>query len=191
MQDPPRAGKPIDGQAGQTVHTRAMKSSKIAYILLFALVLAAVAQFLYLFGDLPGRVATRFDEVGQPELTLHKAAFAAFYLGVTAFFAIYGIVARTHARKLPDRYLKIIPSHAHWLAPERRAETMAWISGALVWVAVLTLALFAGTFTFIMLANVGRSVSGLSTILSFMNTIYLTALFFLVIAFRKRFHLHK
>lgn len=168
-----------------------MKSSKIAYILLFALVLAAVAQFFLLFGGLPGRVATRFDAAGQPELTLHKAAFAAFYLGVTAFFAIYGIVARTHARKLPDRYLKIIPSHAHWLAPERRAETLAWVSGALVWVAVLTLALFAGTFTLIMLANVGQPIPGMSTIMSFMNTIYLTALFLLVLAFRKRFHLHK
>lgn len=166
-----------------------MKSRGIAFILLFAIIILALGQFFYFFGDLPARVATRFDATGQPEMTLPKAAFAAFYLGVTVFFAIYGIVARYHAHRLPDRYLKIVPSHAHWLSPERRLETIFWISGALVWVAVLTLGLFASTFTIIMLGNTGHPMPGMSTTLSFMNTIYLTALFFLVIAFRKRFHL--
>lgn len=188
MQEPRGPGKPIDCPAPR-LYSPAMKTRGIALALLFALILAALGQFFYFFGDLPSRVATRYDAYGQPEMTLHKAAFAAFYLGTIVFFSVYGIVARYYAHKLPDRYLKIIPSHAHWLAPENRPATVAWVSGALVWVAVLTLALFAATFTLIMLSNTGQPVSSMSTTLGFLNTIYLTALFLLVMGFRKRFHL--
>ena len=188
MQERQDPGKPIDAPAPR-LYAPGMKTRGIALSLLILLILASLGQFFYFFGDLPARVATRYDVWGQPETTLPKAAFAAFYLGVTAFFAVYGIVARYYAHKLPDRYLKIIPSHAHWLTPEHRPATIAWVSGALVWVAVLTLALFAGTFTLIMLSNTGQPVSGMSTTLGFLNTIYLTALFLLVMGFKKRFHL--
>jgi len=194
MQNRRSLGKPIDGR-GKRLYAAAMKSREIAMLFLTLIVLLALAQFFYFFGDLPTRVATRFDAAGQPELHLHKAAFVAFYLGVVVFFSVYGYLARFHVHRLSDRYLKIIPNHAHWLAPERREESLAWVSGALVWVAVFTLGLFAATFTIIMLANTGQTLSGMSgmsgmsTLLTFMNTVYLTLLFILVLAFRKRYHL--
>jgi uncharacterized membrane protein len=120
-----------------------MPASRIAFA---GLVLAALVLAIVYYPQLPERMASHFDGSGQANGWSPKTFFfglEAFVLVVvTACFAILPAVIEA----LPPRMVNF-PNKDYWLAPERRAATMASVSSALTWFGCAVMAfLFAVTW---------------------------------------------
>jgi uncharacterized membrane protein len=108
--------------------------------------LLCVVYLIFIAGSfslLPERVASHFGGDGQPNGWMPRVFYLRFIagigLGVTALFAslAYGI------RFLPTGLINL-PRRDYWLAPERRAETSAWLCGAMLWFSCLMIGFLAG-----------------------------------------------
>jgi len=164
--------------------------NKRAAVIVFAcLVLAGIWQFFAFWPQLPERIVTQHAMSGAPATQLARVALAGLYFlilaGFTAYFAVAGILLQ----RLPDRYFKVLPNRDHWLAPERRAETVASLGAHLLWLGVATLALFLLTFLAIFLVNTDRRALNLDLVSNVLTTFYLGYIFFGLLALRNRFRL--
>lgn len=164
-------------------------SRTLASLVFVVLWLGSITWFFSRFSGLPGEVVTRYAADGSVDTTLSKAAFTALFLFVHLFFAAYFCAGRFFMHKVSARYLKLVPDHAYWLAESRRDATYLALSAMNTWAAVFICALFAATFGLIGYANTGGAVPRFSLLTSFLNTIFLTLIFGLVIVFRRRFRL--
>jgi uncharacterized membrane protein len=96
-----------------------------------ALVAAAVLAVLHawhLSSVLPDRVASHFDVAGLPDGFMPRERFVAFYYLVIAVVAVTFLGVSLTISRVPDSLINL-PNKAWWLAPERRASTMGWITG--------------------------------------------------------------
>ena len=162
-----------------------MDSRPVASILFGVAAVAAAIFFFGTYSQLPVQVVTRFSSDGQALQTVSKGAFALLYWGLLVLCVVYflGMLLRP----LPERYQRFIPNHTHWLLPQHRDASLRYVSALLTWLALATLLVFMGNLVLLALLNVGRGFPGISTILSLLDTIYLSCVFFMVIAFRGRF----
>jgi hypothetical protein len=161
---------------------------RIPHLVIFVgLIVLALVQIGYYFSILPDQVAASFDAAGQPEETRSKLFWVAMYLGILLVGAAYFITALILLHKLPDRYLKILPYHEYWLAEERRRETVARLTGKLLWLGIATMLLFMATFQLIFMTNVSENKQLMEQVSPFLTTIYLTFVFIGVIRFRLDF----
>jgi hypothetical protein len=99
---------------------------------LAALILAdvfAVLHALKLSRALPDVVASHFDAFGHPNGWMSRSALVALYLALVGLMTLtfvaggWRIASQTGGAKLR------LPNREHWLAPERRAATSAWLTG--------------------------------------------------------------
>jgi uncharacterized membrane protein len=100
--------------------------------LFLIILLFALADGLYFFPRLPGRMASHFGASRAPNGWMTKPQF--FLIGVAAIglaafvgFAVPRRLAATDASKLN------LPNKDYWLAPERRAETLASLGAFFAW----------------------------------------------------------
>lgn len=121
-----------------------MKTRDTAFplLVLAALCIAFVADVLLTADHLPERLATHFGLDGNPDGWMtrsgHVRFILGFGLGVPAFIlGIFAIVSRLGGAGLN------IPHRDYWLAPERRAETLAFAQRKMVWLACLLVIFFA------------------------------------------------
>lgn len=115
---------------------------------------ACLGQAWWLSSRLPERVASHFGPSGAPNGWMPRDAFVIFYAVIAVFLAgslsvSLGIVART-----PDARLNL-PRKDYWLAPERRAETFAWLEGFLLWFGAGTFVLLLDVFHQVYRFNAG------------------------------------
>jgi uncharacterized membrane protein len=109
-----------------------MSGIRIAKVLFFAIVLAAIAQCVHDFPMLPDRLASHFDASGMPNDWMTKTHFLWIYVIVLLpALAIEFLVSRTIANQ-PDARINL-PNKEFWLAPERRAETFAYFDSFFAW----------------------------------------------------------
>ncbi len=115
-----------------------------AVIFLGSLAVAAV--------QMPERVATHFNAAGNPNgwMSLRQhlliLGIGGTLLPAILATAFYGL-RFTRAERLR------IPNREHWLAPERRAETFAWLFRHALWFDCLWLAFFTAIGLLILQAN--------------------------------------
>ncbi len=98
------------------------------------------------------QVASHFDLSGAPD---GWAARSTHLLVMLVFgVAVPGCVVLTaYATRFLPSHLVSIPHAAHWLAPEHRAATQAWLVRASMWLAAILVAFFAALELAISLAN--------------------------------------
>lgn len=129
-----------------------MKKLRLPAIVLFALVVGFVILLAITSRALPARVATHFDWSGKPndwmtrqqDLTVMAAVGLALPLVV-----VLGIFALRFA---PQQLVKL-PHRDHWLAPERRGETFAYLFQRSLWFACMTLCFMSALHCLIIDAN--------------------------------------
>lgn len=160
-----------------------------ATILFACLALAGVWQFFLFWPALPARVVTQQTMTGAPATEIARVAVAGLYFLILLGFAAYFVVAGMLLKRLPDRFFKALPNRDHWLAPERRAETVESLCAHLLWLGVATLSLFLLTFLCIFLVNTGRTDMSLDLSSNVLTTFYLGYIFFGLLALRNRFRL--
>lgn len=112
------------------------------------------AQLALHYPDLPDRVASHFDASGRADGFMAKGAFvtlmAALAVGDLLLFAGIGwLIGR-----LPAGLINM-PNKDWWLAPERRAATVAALAAQLHWIGAATQLLLVATFELTARANSG------------------------------------
>lgn len=127
--------------------------SRRPFRLLFLLSLAgAIVHLVWAAGQLPDVVASHFDAAGRADGQSTRATFLALYgvvifvLGIS-FGGIGALIAR-----LPDAAVNI-PHREYWLAPERRAATLAWLVDQMALIGAVTIGFMIATMHLVVLAN--------------------------------------
>ena len=111
-----------------------MDGTRLPWSIFGAIALCSVAQAVSAFPRLPERVASHFDSSGMPNGWMSKEGFFVVYavmIGVSAFVGFY--VPRQIETKSPARIN--LPHREYWLAPDRRAETLAYLERYFAWYA--------------------------------------------------------
>lgn len=109
-----------------------MSGAKLPRIVFFAIILLALAQALYNFPLLPDRLASHFNASGIPNGWMPKQAFFVVYFVMIIVAAIPDFYVPYAISKTSNDRLHL-PNKDYWLAPERRAETMAYFDKSLAW----------------------------------------------------------
>lgn len=95
---------------------------------------------LYYYPRLPDRVASHFGASGAPNGWMGKGVFVGFYVGLIALLGF--LLAKTAGglAGMADSRVNI-PNKEYWLAPERREESLGFISRHFYWFGAATFAL--------------------------------------------------
>jgi uncharacterized membrane protein len=109
-----------------------MSNRRIPTGLFFAIALAGIAECVHDFPLLPDRLASHFSASGIPNGWMTKSQFLITYAVmllpalILEFWVSYSIANK------PDAKLRL-PNRDFWLAPERRAETVAYFDSFFAW----------------------------------------------------------
>jgi uncharacterized membrane protein len=113
---------------------------KLIYVLLAAV---GLVYFSFLYPQLPDPMASHFNASGTATAWMPKSGFFTLILVITLAASVpVFLVPRSLAKLSNDRIN--LPNKEHWLAPERRIETMQYLGNQMGWFgcALLTLLLF-------------------------------------------------
>ncbi len=120
---------------------------------LFALYIAGAAAFVWLSSSgLPPVVAAHFGAGGAANGFMTRAGYTrfmmAFVIGLPAFMVLVTWFAVGNARARLN-----LPNRDHWLAPERRAATVAFLRTGILWFGVLLVTFLCYAHGLVVLAN--------------------------------------
>jgi uncharacterized membrane protein len=140
-----------------------VRTIRFPFSILLALVALAIVQFIYFYPQLPETVASHFDMSGTPNGWMSKTMFLVIMLFVTVLSV--GSTAGI-ALLLPQLQDSMnISNKQYWLAPERRDQTMAFISSNMLWIACAVVVLLLVINYFIFQLNIdGEKVLALPMI---------------------------
>jgi uncharacterized membrane protein len=112
---------------------------RLARSAFFGLVAVLGIQGIASYSRLPGTLASHFDAAGAPNGYQSKPVFFIFFVGliVLATLFAYGVPALIAARPESTN----LPHKERWLAPDRRADALGFLSGHFTWLACAMLLL--------------------------------------------------
>ena len=116
---------------------------------------AAAAGALYLGGSargLPPVVASHFGLGGQADAFMSRGAYLGVMLVAIVVIPLGVALLGRWAAALPDAMVKL-PNKAYWLAPERRAATLAPLAARLEWLSVALTAFLSYVHWLVLRAN--------------------------------------
>ena len=116
------------------------------------LIVAGVARFVFLLGDLPEPVATHFDLAGRPDGWSSIRTLLVLNVAVAVTVAALFWLIPPLLRRLPDDRFNL-PRKDYWLAPERRAATLDWLGRRVLWFGAATQAFLVAVFGLVLRAN--------------------------------------
>jgi len=124
-----------------------------APLVILAVLLAATAGMLAVeAARLPEIVAVHFGGGGEPDGWVERSAhlLCSAFLGFVLPLVPAGSMVL--ALRLPVKFINL-PNKAHWLAPERRAETQRWMIRHMFWLGCLLACLHLFAQGMILAAN--------------------------------------
>jgi hypothetical protein len=127
-----------------------------AGLALLASVLAAGVHLALIRPLLPFRVASHFGLSGQADGWRSRDGFLVLYAFVIVLMA--GLLAAI-ALVLPrvsNAFINV-PHKEHWLAPERRDESLAWLARWMLWIDAATVLYIVVVMQLVVLANTDGS----------------------------------
>ena len=119
---------------------------------LLLLMVVFVADVLLTANHLPARLATHFGLDGEANGWMTRAGHVRFIIGFGLGVPLFLLLVSEVVTRLGGAGLNI-PNRDYWLAPERRAQTLAFARRELVWLACLLVVFFAMINHLIMAAN--------------------------------------
>lgn len=132
---------------------RSVTIVKLAWVILLGLGVFAVYSVNAAWDELPQRVASHYDVRGRPDGFMPRDAFffglAMFGACTAAFLLAFPALPRI----IPLRYLNV-PHRDYWLAPERRAQSLASIAAFCSWFGIATATLLVVLLQLTLRANI-------------------------------------
>lgn len=128
-----------------------MATPRFAFWLLLALAVLQVAVF---YPRLPDVMASHFDGSGRADGWMSKNTFFAVDLAMLALTVLCFLVLP--AIRWPDRLINL-PHKDHWLAPERREETLRYMKGQILVFGCASLVLLLVVTQWVIEANLDGS----------------------------------
>ncbi len=144
---------------------------KLAWSALCALVALGIAQIVYYYPRLPAHVASNFAGNGEAQAWMSKQAFVALDLALLAVLAGSFAVIPLLGRLSPKWWN--LPNKNYWLAPERRAATIAYVSRQGIWMGVYTMLFVIFVMQMVLDANLRAGPPRLSSVFLIALVVYL------------------
>jgi uncharacterized membrane protein len=119
--------------------------NKLPFAAFLGAAVLCVAQALYFAPLLPDQVASHFGPGGAANGWMSSGLFIKLNLGVVVFLTIALFSASSKMRRIDAAELKL-PNKDYWTAPERRQETVEFLSGYFLWFGTATLLLMLDVF---------------------------------------------
>ena len=122
---------------------------------IFVLLLVGWAWYLVAsVGAFPDRVATHFDWAGQPDAWMTPEGYLTWML---AFGIVFPVLVTAMVGLLPRAWPGLafvnLPNRDYWFAPERRAESLAYLGRHACWFGCLMVLMVAGVHTLVLRAH--------------------------------------
>jgi uncharacterized protein DUF1648 len=116
-----------------------MQDSRLPKSIFIVLTTLAAIYFWSIYSQLPDVVASHFNARGVANGWQSKSVFFAFFAGAVAIaaFLTFGIPAIFS--KIPAKLINL-PHKEYWLAPERKAESLAVLNRSFAWFGCAVLA---------------------------------------------------
>jgi uncharacterized membrane protein len=143
-------------RTGLKMTNRDSENKRIGDKFFWFLVIAAVLHMIYYYPLLPDRMASHFDACGRANGWSGKSAFFSIYSGVVLLMAFIQIMTRRSLAKSPVSLINL-PNKEYWLAPLRRAESMAILEKYMSGFWSATFIFLICTMDLAFRANLGRS----------------------------------
>lgn len=100
-----------------------------------------IGQIALGYEGMPETIASHFDANGKPDGWSSREGFATMMIALHLFVAtVFGFIGSILPR-IPDSLINV-PHKDIWLAPERRAESLTWMTNRLAWMGAVVQALF-------------------------------------------------
>jgi uncharacterized membrane protein len=128
--------------------------TRAPYVLCAGLMVLLAAQSFYYYPQLPERMASHFGADGRPNGWASREGF----FGIIAFVVLIEGAAFLALPRLLGRLpiaLINLPNKYYWLAPERKEESLVWMTQMMAWFGVAILGLIAIVNQMVILANLG------------------------------------
>ena len=109
-----------------------MPSTRLPRVLFFAIILAAMVQCIHDFPLLPDRLASHFGPSGAANGWMTKSQFFITYAVVLLPALFVEFWLHRKVANTPEGKLRL-PNKEYWLAPERRADTIAYFQSFFAW----------------------------------------------------------
>lgn len=135
---------------------------------------------------LPDRVATHFNLQGEPDGWMNRSSHLLFFSVIGVVLPLGTVGASLWLRHAPDSTINI-PRREYWLAPERRSETLGFLSGSLQWLACELLVFLLGIQILVVRANRLQPVQMETTLLWILSALLVAAIAVWTIATLRRF----
>jgi uncharacterized membrane protein len=129
---------------------------------LLALPLLAGIHAAAYYSALPEKMASHFGPSGKADGWMSKPGFMTFYLVIVTSFSVLWAGIGWLLTKTPNDMINL-PNKEYWLAPERRAQTIARMSRQMATFGIATIAFLMATIHSTFLANLrgGNELGGL------------------------------
>lgn len=125
---------------------------RLSRIILAFFLISFIGQILYYYPNLPEKMASHYNALGEPERWMLKQSFLVFeaviLLVIVAEFTLLPLLLE----KLPTSLINL-PNKNHWLAEERRAETFATFRHYFEWFGIGLFGLFIAVNEMVFRAN--------------------------------------
>ncbi len=129
-----------------------MQMTRLPKLVFAVLAIGAAIYFSSYYAQLPDVMASHFNARGLPNGWQTKSAFFSVLIGISVLAAVIGFGIPRLITLLPPEYINL-PNKRYWLAPERRAETMGFLSGYFAWFGCALFAVILFTINFAIQAN--------------------------------------
>ena len=136
--------------------------SRAQYFLCAGLLIVLAGQALYYYPQLPEHVASHFDGDGRPNGWTSREGFfggVAFVVLIqsAAFLGLPRVLGR-----FPIAFINL-PNKQYWLAPERKQESLAYMTQMMAWFGAAILGMIVIINQMVIQANLGaeKRLSGL------------------------------
>lgn len=117
------------------------------------MILLSILHLAIYYPMLPEQVASHFGTEGKADGWMTKSQFAIFYVVLTGFMTLLFLGIGKLIEVTPNEMINL-PNREYWLAPARRAKTIAAISSELAWFGVALVGFLISTMHLSMQASI-------------------------------------
>jgi hypothetical protein len=154
------------GERSAGLRAKHLDAMTIARIALIVLLVAACVQMAYFYPKIvqtvaaaqavpsphTGTISSHFNPAGEPNGQQTISQFFTTYITIIVLEVVLFFGAPAALRYVPSGLINL-PNREYWLAPERRAQTLADLNTRFNWLGVATVALVLVVMQWVLTAN--------------------------------------